>query len=73
MVKITAVFIIVYFVLMAFTKLYIYGLSPNDKALIAMRKYSKRQYRWFALLGIMGMLSIIFAAISGILLVVTYL
>lgn len=73
MIKFTIVFVIVYLVLMAITKIYVSGLDAVDQYLIAFKKFSKGQSIWFAILGIMRLLSIIFGAISVIMLVVEYL
>ena len=74
MIKFTIIFVIVYFVLYYLTKWYVDGMNILDKYMLAKGYYgTKKRYVWFAFLSLMRYLSIIFAAISAILLVVRYL
>ena len=73
MIKFTIIFVIVYFVLYLLTKIYVDSLDVVDKYMLVRGHRSTLQTIWFVLLGLMKVLSIVFASISGILLVVTYL
>ena len=73
MIKFTIILIIVYFVSAKFTSIYVNGLDTMDKFRLANRKFTKGESIWFLLLGLMRVASIIFGAISVIMLVVKYL
>lgn len=73
MIKFTIILIIVYFVSAKFTIIYVNGLDTIDKFRLANKKFTKGQSIWFLLLGLMRVASIIFGAISVIMLVVKYL
>ena len=73
MIKFTIILIIIYFVLKKFTKIYVENLSTINKMRLANDKFTKGQSIWFSLLGLTRAASIIFGAISAIMLVVKYL
>lgn len=73
MIKFTIIFVIVYFILHLLTKIYVSSLNDFQRFMLARGHKSTLQTIWFILLGLMKILSIVFAAISAILLVVTYL
>ena len=72
MIKFTIIFIVVYLVAEWFAKMYATNLSPLDKLRYSMGKLTKKETIWFAVLGFMKILTVIFGAISVILLVLRW-
>lgn len=73
MIKFTIIFIVVYLVAEWFVKVYVRGLSALDKFRIGLQKYNKKETILFAVLGFMKILTVIFGAISVIVLVLRWL
>jgi hypothetical protein len=73
MIKFTIIFIVIYLVAEWFAKVYVRGLSALDKFRIGLQKYNKKETIFFAVLGIMKILTVIFGAISVIVLVLRWL
>lgn len=72
MIKFTIIFIVVYLVAEWFAKMYVTNLSPLDKLRYSMGNLTKKEIIWFAVLGFMKILTVIFGAISVILLVLRW-
>lgn len=72
MIKFTIIFIVVYLVAEWFAKMYVMNLNPLDKLRYSMGKLTKKETIWFAVLGFMKILTVIFGAISVILLVLRW-
>lgn len=70
MIKFTIILIIVYFVLMFFTSVYVASLSELNKIRFSLKHYSACELIWLCLLGLMRVACIILGAISAIMLVV---
>lgn len=73
MIKFTIILIIVYFVLIFFTKVYVAGLSELNKIRFSVKHFTAGELIWLCLLGLMNVACIILGAISAITLVVKYL
>lgn len=69
MIKFTIIFIVVYFVFEWFVKMYVQNLSPLDKLRYSMGNLNTKETILFAVLGFMKILTVIFGAISVIVLV----
>lgn len=73
MIKFTIIFIVVYLVLEWFVRMYVQNLNPLDKLRVSMDKFTKKETILFAVLGLMKILTVIFGAISVIVLVLRWL
>lgn len=73
MIKFTIILIIVYFVLMFFTNVYVASLSELNKIRFSLKHFTTGELIWLCLLGLMKVACIILGAISAIMLVVKYL
>lgn len=73
MIKFTIIFIVVYLVFEWLMKVWVQGLSPLNKLRIGMKNFTKKETIIFGLLGTMKILTVIFGAISVIVLVFRWL
>lgn len=68
MIKFTIIFIVAYLVVEWFVKVWYRGLSPLNQIRIDMKNFTKKETIIFGLLGVMKILTVIFGAISVIVL-----
>lgn len=73
MIKFTIIFIVVYFVFEWFAKMYVQNLNPLDKLRYSMGNLNTKETIFFAVLVFMKILTVIFGAISVIVLVLRWL
>lgn len=64
MIKFTIIFIVVYYVFAWFTAQWINNMSPLNKIRFGMKNYTKKETIILFVLGLMKILSVIFGAIS---------
>lgn len=73
MIKFTVILIVVYQVLLFFTRCYIRCLSTLDQLRFSMKKYTKKEHIWLLILLLLKLACIISGAISVIMLAIRFL
>lgn len=73
MIKFTIIWVIVYFVAIWFSKCWVENLGPLDALRFKSGNLTKRETLWFCIVGILRFGSVIFGAISVIMLVIKWL
>lgn len=74
MIKFSIIFVVIYLLLLALTKLYISSLDKVDQyRLLVLNLTTKRQTIWFALMWLMTIASILIVAVDIIYLAIKYL
>lgn len=73
MIKFTIIFIVVYFVFEWFAKMYVQSLNELGKLRFSHGKLTKKETILVTILGLMKILTVIFGAISVIVLVLRWL
>lgn len=73
MIKFTIIWVIVYFVATWFSERWAENLEPLDTLRVKTGNLTKRETLWFCIVGILRLGSVIFGAISVIMLVIKWL
>lgn len=74
MIKFSIIFVVIYLLLLALTKLYISSLDKVDQyRLLVLNLATKRQTIWFTLMWLMTIASILIVAVDIIYLAIKYL